>query len=602
MSDGLTVSLDPRGQLLNETSSRFKPWRFVVMSLTCIFLGFPAAFGHSSPTAGHIHWRGAIVSFIVTCVCTGCFLRSPRRPRMPKSIALILVVLPLSSFLLSGCSTPPKLTAQDRRQDIEYLANWARDCEIPLAAFGEKHKDFPSWEALRPKYLQLAEEAANNEDFYLVTAAYFNVVGAGACHAYLLDEEFLKWSAIGRCLGICDWGLSAGQLWAGTYWPRLASGLCTRVHPPFRVSAKAGRYYLEEHYQAGDRKVPRNSEIIKVNGMSCASYLAFIKSNSILRYEAFPQDWMDNYLLVVDEGPQVHGWSLEFLLPDGTTLQSFVPKVAGFPPSTDLARSVDAKENCTCIELTDAVGYIRIRSMWHGPVGYVFKGYIKKERQRIRQFLEQAGGRYKKLIIDIRDNGGGTPEYVYQNLVCPFLKGPVTFKQTSGMKERYLAGLKPKALHDLKKQYDLYITVTRRVEAPAGFPDEGWVWQEVTRQLRPSEYYHFEGKLYVLVNGGSFSAADDYADLVRRLGLGTLVGQKTGGGSGGYLAPGIVRLPRSGMIFRAETKILVPRGGSVDELFGTSPDVQLPPSARPASITRADLLKDEWIKHILMKP
>jgi hypothetical protein len=37
---------------------------------------------------------------------------------------------------------------------------------------------------------------------------------------------------------------------------------------------------------------------------------------------------------------------------------------------------------------------------------------FKKERQRIRQFLEQSGGRYKKLIIDIRDNGGGTPEYL----------------------------------------------------------------------------------------------------------------------------------------------------------------------------------------------
>jgi hypothetical protein len=137
------------------------------------------------------------------------------------------------------------------------------------------------------------------------------------------------------------------------------------------------------------------------------------------------------------------------------------------------------------------------------------------------------------------------PEYVYEDLVCPFLKKPVTFQQTCGVREKYLAGLKPGALRDLKKQYDLYITETRRVKAPAGFPDEGWVWHEVTRQLRPSEHYHFEGKLYVLVDGGALSGADDYADLVRRLGLGTLVGQKTGGGAGGYLVPGIIRLPEA---------------------------------------------------------
>jgi hypothetical protein len=55
------------------------------------------------------------------------------------------------------------------------------------------------------------------------------------------------------------------------------------------------------------------------------------------------------------------------------------------------------------------------------------------------------------------------------------------------------------------------------------------------------------------------------------------------------------------MILRAETKILISLDGNIDELFGTSPDVKLPPVARPGSITRDDLLKDEWIKHILVK-
>lgn len=160
---------------------------------------------------------------------------------------------------------------------------------------------------------------------------------------------------------------------------------------------------------------------------------------------------------------------------------------------------------------------------------------------------------------------------------------------------------KPSVLQDLKKLYDLYITETREVKPPAGFASEDWAFYEITRTISPTARYNFSGKLYVLIDAGTASAADDYADLVRRLQLGTLVGQNTGGGGGAMLAPGVMRLPRSGMVFRTETEILLAPDGSVNELFGTAPDVKMAPAARPASITRDDLLKDEWIEHVLTK-
>lgn len=585
---------------LHRVTSMLKHWRLVMISVVSIVIGFPVAFGHSLPAAGYAHWRGVVVSLIVTCGCVVCYLLSPRRPRVPKLILMALPILPLCSLLLSGCASPPKLTAEDRRHDFEYLANWARDCS-PVTALAEKHKGFPNCEALKPKYLRLAERAASNEEFYLVTSAYYNVVGGGGCHFHFLPEVHLRWSAIGKWLGLSDWGLSTRQLWVGTYWPKLAAGISTRAHPPFPIAAKAGRYYVEEDYRSSGRTVPRGSEIIQVNGMNCASYLDWVKTNTSLRYEAFPQDWADKYLLVVDEGPAHRGWSVGFQLPGGAQTECFVPKIPGFPPSKNPGHSTDAKENCTCLELTDSLAYIRIKNMWHGPLSYVFKGYIKKERRMIQEFLEQGQGKYKKLIIDVRDNGGGAPEYVYETLICPFLKEPVTFKQTVGVREHYLQETKPSALRDLRKQYDLHVAKTQQVRAPAEFSDEGWVWYEITREIRPSERYDFTGKLYVLINGGCGSAGDDYADLVKRLKIGTLVGQNTCGGGGAYLAPGVIRLPRSGMILRAETEILVSPDGSVDELFGTAPDVKLPSASRPASITREDLLKDEWVRKVMVE-
>jgi len=81
--------------------------------------------------------------------------------------------------------------------------------------------------------------------------------------------------------------------------------------------------------------------------------------------------------------------------------------------------------------------------------------------------------------------------------------------------------------------------------------------------------------------------------------LATLVGRNTAGGGAAYIAPSAIRLPASGMIFRVETELVINPNGSVNELFGTPPDIQLEPADPPKSITKEYLLKDKWIEHII---
>ena len=126
-----------------------------------------------------------------------------------------------------------------------------------------------------------------------------------------------------------------------------------------------------------------------------------------------------------------------------------------------------------------------------------------------------------------------------------------------------------------------------------------WVFYRVTRRIEPRNRYNFDGSLYVLVDDRTFSAADLYADAVKRIGLGKLVGRNTSGGCAAYLGPPVIRLPASGMIFQVETEIVINPDGRINELFGTRPDVELPPAHRPRSITKEDLLKDAWIEYII---
>jgi len=493
-----------------------------------------------------------------------------------KRTAQLIVVFAILStmFGTGGCVSPPRLTAEDRRSDIEFLAHWARDYS-PLVELNEKHKGIPSYEALLPKYAEFAEQAQSDEEFCLVVSQYFRIIGAYG-HAYQLPDNALKWLSLGSLLGICKYGISSQQFEQARYWAKLAANLSIFAHPPFRVISREDRYFTDDDWQYDGTTVPKGSEILKVNGMP-------------------------PHLMIIEEGPSFNGWQVDFRLPDGADLSAFVPKVKGRPaPKKKKVHTTEPKDNCTCLELTDDVGYIRIKSFAGHPTD-IHNRYIKKERKVTSTFLEQSRGKYSKLIIDVRNNGGGDPAYFYDNLICPFLDQPVTYKYTVGLKRRFLEDTKPSVLHQLRKVAVLkHETGIKEVTPPEGFDAKEWIFYEITRRLEPSQRFPFKGDMYILINGDCYSACDDYANTIKRIGIAALVGQTTAGSGGiGYCAAPLVRLPQSGMIFRLDVHLPLNPDGSFSVLDGLEPDIELPDANPPKSITKEDLLEDEWIKWIL---
>jgi len=337
--------------------------------------------------------------------------------------------------------------------------------------------------------------------------------------------------------------------------------------------------------------------------MTCLVYLDFIKEGTALRYDAFPKDWIKQHLLIVDEGPAHRRWQVDFRLPNGSTLAAFVPKVKGLrTPKEEKVQAVEPIANCTCLELTKDVGYIRIKSCMPGKLSALFRGFIKKDRNKIKTFLERSQGKYSKLIIDFRNNGGGLPQYGYDALISPFLDEAVTYSQVVGVKTKYLIDTDEPVLKFLRDEVSTpkaHVIRVTEIRPPEGFDPHLWTFYEVTRKIEPRNRYNFKGDLYFLINGGCYSAADDILNAVKPIGLATLVGRNTGGGAAGYVAPPAITLPASGMAFRVETDLVINPDGSYDEISGTAPDVELPPVDPPKSITREDLLKDEWIEYIV---
>jgi C-terminal processing protease CtpA/Prc len=295
----------------------------------------------------------------------------------------------------------------------------------------------------------------------------------------------------------------------------------------------------------------------------------------------------------MNEGPGFKGWDVSFRLPGGSECNRFVPGRKGWRQS-DKSRFMNwRKGNCECLELSDEVGYVRVKAM----IG----GREKADEKRIRRFLDKSQGRYKKLIVDLRHNTGGSTIYTYDVLLRPLLDEPLVYKQTSGVKRKLLAEFAPELVSVLRGSCSKWAweTAVDEVPPPAGFDPNVWVFHEIHREVKPSERYAFDGDMYVLMDRGSASATETYLDAIKRTGFATLVGRRSSGAMGGYLIAPVMRLPESGMIFRMEADLDINPDRSFNELAGVKPDVELPSGPLPDGIDRETLLKDPWIQAVI---
>lgn len=190
-------------------------------------------------------------------------------------------------------------------------------------------------------------------------------------------------------------------------------------------------------------------------------------------------------------------------------------------------------------QINDSIGYLSVPDFYSNSD---FSEFYKNSFKKIKQQS------IKHLILDIQDNVGGIEGN--ENLLFHYLTPNVIkkYREVTMLKEAYVINQNKK---DYKfDKWQLKDTIAFRGEFTCYsdyFSDLGY--------QKPKNEHIFNGKLYVLTSGVTFSGGAEFASLIKMTDRGIFIGEETGGTYEGNVSgySEIVKLPHTKIKFDIPT-------------------------------------------------
>ncbi len=235
------------------------------------------------------------------------------------------------------------------------------------------------------------------------------------------------------------------------------------------------------------------------------------------------------------------------------------------------------------IDSSGAFALLELNNFSHNKVPSLIRSSFKK--------IKKAG--VKNLVLDLRSNGGGKIN-----------NSTLLTKYVINRPFRVADSVWAKNLNPAYPQYTQMAWLYRYFRWTFSKKQSDGYWhngQTERKTYKPKKKAHFDGKLYVLTGGATFSASSLFLSKIQHQPNVTIVGEETGGGARGNTAVFIPRvtLPNTGVqlrlpLFRLISDVNIPENGR-----GIQPDVEVIPDSW--HIARGIDKKMETVKSLIRK-
>ncbi|MEL7120982.1 MAG: S41 family peptidase [Bacteroidota bacterium] len=405
---------------------------------------------------------------------------------MKKIFAFCLFFIPI---LLNAQDINSKLTKEEAIKDIRFLKKNLEKSHPGMYRFTSK-------ETMEEAYAQTISEITNTNlfKFYGEVSKLLSLIHCGHTQAALPNRTL---------------DLYTNDL----------------LRIPFDLAFLDGKMVVSKDYS--EHKIERGSEIISIDGMKSKNIVSklFEGINGDGFVESFKYKYLEYYFWFLypqyfTETGLPQSYTVEYKKPFDDAINKVV--LNGLSPIDIEEKKEEQNEddNPRSLTLEDDYALLTIKTFMGGRSDNYYS-FLKKSFKKINE------SSIKNLIVDLRDNGGGADDYGIEL---------VTYLADSDFN-----------YFDRIEVTEHYARKNERVKSENGV--HYWTDHPGLSKWSANEN-RFEGNVYVLINGISFSTTADVASVLFDNKWATFIGQETGGGAYGNTSghSTSIRLPKSKIV------------------------------------------------------